>query len=242
MGNGSKICMICNEDCKGKPRIKDKKGRYYHKACYEKAKARQEAPAAPPTDAALDPLPILDGEPGGYDPFDDLKDSPPANALPAGTNACPSCGNALQADSVLCMNCGHNLRGGQQVSTKVGKPKKVRGEGGGGGVIFDLIKNPLVVSAAYVITMPLVFMTLKAFPDNYVAGGIFILVYLLMSLSIFVGILFEAFRESVFTGFLTFFLPFYILYFVYGVSESAWVKCLFTANILVQIMVVVMIR
>lgn len=226
------------------PRIKDKKGRYYHKTCYEKAKARKEAgpaPPAPPTDDVLDPRLILDDEPGGIDPFDDIKDSPAAETVPAGTIACPTCGNALQVDSVICMNCGHNLRGGQKVSTKVDKPKKVRGEGGGGGVILDLIKNPLVVSAAYVITMPLVFMTLKAFPDNYVAGGIFILVYLLMSLSIFVGILFEAFRESVFTGFLTLFLPFYILYFVYGVSESAWVKCLFTANILVQIMVVVML-
>ena len=108
--------------------------------------------------------------------------------------------------------------------------------------IVGLIKNPLVVAAVYVIITMLVLMMVKASPDNMVVAGILLIVYFLLSPAIMIIVLIDAFRESIFTGFLSLFLPFYILYFVYGVSESAWVKCLFTANILVQIMVVVMIR
>lgn len=36
-------CQACGKDCTGQPRIKDKKGRYLHKACYEKAKAKAKA-------------------------------------------------------------------------------------------------------------------------------------------------------------------------------------------------------
>lgn len=242
MGNGLKTCVICGEDCAGQPRIKDKKGRYYHKTCYEQAKAKKASPA-PPVEAALKPLAIEGDEPGGFDPFGDLADSPAPEAPPVGANACPSCGNALQSGSVLCMNCGYNQKGGKQVSTKVGKPKKVRDDDSGGGPgIANLIKNPLVVSATYVITMLLMMLALKASPDNVAVGGIFALVYLLMSLSIGIGILIDAFRESIATGFLTLCIPFYILYFVFGVSESAWVKYMFTANILVQILFVVLIR
>ena len=38
-----RVCQACGKDCSGQPRIKDKKGRYLHKACYEKALAKANA-------------------------------------------------------------------------------------------------------------------------------------------------------------------------------------------------------
>lgn len=45
-----KVCVICGEDCSGRPRIKDSNGRYYHKSCHEEALRRKpaRAEAAPP--------------------------------------------------------------------------------------------------------------------------------------------------------------------------------------------------
>ena len=62
----AKICVICGEDCSGRPRIKDPKGHYYCKSCHEKANQRLEghraadesARAAPPDEA--EPLGLLD--------------------------------------------------------------------------------------------------------------------------------------------------------------------------------------
>ncbi|TVQ57097.1 MAG: hypothetical protein EA377_01195, partial [Phycisphaerales bacterium] len=30
-----KICVVCNANCAGRPRVKDPKGRYYCRACYD---------------------------------------------------------------------------------------------------------------------------------------------------------------------------------------------------------------
>ena len=233
MGNGLKTCVICGKDCAGQPRIKDKKGNYYHKTCYEQAKARK----APPAEAAPEPLAIQGDEPGGFDPFADHADSPAAEAPPVGPNACPSCGNALQAGSVMCMNCGYNLQGGKQVSTKVRKPEKVRSEGRDGGPgIANLIKNPLVVSASLFFTMLLLMMAAGSASETDVVGAFCALILIVIILAINIFVLVTAFQEGIGTGFLSLCLPFYILYYVYGVSESSWVKWLFTAGLLANIL------
>lgn len=64
MGNSLKICVICGEDCSGRPRIKDSKGRYYCKSCHEEALRRKQAPAeaAPPPKPKPElELPVDDG-------------------------------------------------------------------------------------------------------------------------------------------------------------------------------------
>ncbi len=53
----SKICVICGEDCSGRPRTKDPRGHYYCLTCYEQAKHRLEQKhaantAAPPVPQA----------------------------------------------------------------------------------------------------------------------------------------------------------------------------------------------
>lgn len=234
MGEGKKPCVICGKDCAGQPRTKDKSGNYYHKACYEKARAQQAARQAEP---AREPPPIIDAEPGGFDPFDDIADSPAVETGSGDASDCPSCGSAVQAGSVMCMNCGHNLQSGQAVSTKVGKVKKVKGESGGGGQgMVKLIKNPLVVSVALFVILMMMILIVMATPENKELAVVFALVSYGIGLVINVCVLVVAFREGIGTGFLTLCLPFYILYFVYGVNESSWVKGLFTANLLAQIL------
>ncbi|MCH7849181.1 MAG: hypothetical protein IIB53_12550 [Planctomycetes bacterium] len=64
MGDSLKICVICGEDCSGRPRIKDSKGRYCCKSCHEEALPRKRAPAdaAPPPKPEPElELPVDDG-------------------------------------------------------------------------------------------------------------------------------------------------------------------------------------
>lgn len=59
-----KVCVICGEDCSGRPRIKDSKGRYCCKSCHEEALPRKRAPAdaAPPPKPEPElELPVDDG-------------------------------------------------------------------------------------------------------------------------------------------------------------------------------------
>lgn len=68
----AKICGICGEDCAGQPRIKDPKGRYYHKACYERVMAERAAAASAPADRGLvefDLDPVGDDGPSFLDDF-----------------------------------------------------------------------------------------------------------------------------------------------------------------------------
>lgn len=46
--SGSKICVVCREDCSNKPRTKDNKGRYFCKSCFEQAMSRQQSTAKSP--------------------------------------------------------------------------------------------------------------------------------------------------------------------------------------------------
>jgi hypothetical protein len=100
----AKICVICRQDCSDRPRIKDPKGRYCCKSCYESARqaaeARREAAAA---------------EPAGFG----AADEPPLDPMPLESTAaaaCPSCGTALPAQAVLCTSCGYDLRTGQSLA------------------------------------------------------------------------------------------------------------------------------
>jgi hypothetical protein len=101
-----KICVICGEDCSQRRRIKDPKGRYYCKDCYDEAKrqraeSREVAPEYAPT--AIEPR-----EPAP-EPEPDEGLGIMAELLEGDTSPCPSCGQALAAGTVICTNCGFNL-------------------------------------------------------------------------------------------------------------------------------------
>ena len=87
-----KICMICGEDCAGRPRIKDPKGHYYHRECHEEASRKQEAMlrAAP----IVDPLDVPEEpEDAGVNMLDELLDGPAfgASAGAAGVASADQC-------------------------------------------------------------------------------------------------------------------------------------------------------
>ena len=63
----AKICVICNLDCAGQPRMKDEQGRYAHQAC---AKKLQKSKAAPPPTPEPGPDNALGL--GGNDDWDDI--------------------------------------------------------------------------------------------------------------------------------------------------------------------------
>jgi uncharacterized RDD family membrane protein YckC len=102
----TKPCVLCGEDCAGRPRIKDPKGRYYHKECYEREVARLAQQAAEATPA----------EPAAFDPYADVGNDA-ASAQPAGTKPCPGCSAPLEPEAVVCIACGYNLATGGRLET-----------------------------------------------------------------------------------------------------------------------------
>lgn len=102
--SSGKICVVCGTDCAGRPRVKDPRGRYYCKACYDKRRSPQQAGAAGRApEIAIEPEPSM---------LDELLE-PHAGAEPGGS--CPNCGQDVPGGAVLCVNCGFNLRDGSAV-------------------------------------------------------------------------------------------------------------------------------
>ncbi len=75
-GAPAKTCVLCGEDCSTRARIKDPKGRYYCRACYEKERAARAQPAAASCPGC-------------------------GRALPAGAVLCTSCGFNLESGRQL---------------------------------------------------------------------------------------------------------------------------------------------
>ncbi|MEM1185522.1 MAG: hypothetical protein AAGI53_11055 [Planctomycetota bacterium] len=127
----AKICVLCNEDCSDRPRIKNPEGQYACKACVEarqKSKSDRSAPIQPePIDnEAFDLEPV--GEPESDGVMDVLlADVPEATPAAAQGRACPACGAAMAADAIVCVSCGYNTATDTAVRTK---SKNIRKEGG----------------------------------------------------------------------------------------------------------------
>ncbi|USN98279.1 MAG: hypothetical protein H6810_08830 [Phycisphaeraceae bacterium] len=103
-GPGSKVCVICGQDCSGKPRIKDAYGHYACKACVEakEGHAHHAAPAEP--------------EPAADDGFGlgDFYEEPQTMEAPVATMMCPGCGSPVEAEAVVCTRCGINVKTGKK--------------------------------------------------------------------------------------------------------------------------------
>ncbi|MHC4446671.1 MAG: hypothetical protein ACYSXF_02535, partial [Planctomycetota bacterium] len=97
-----KICGLCGEDCSGRPRIKDPKGRYYCKTCYEEALQRQKAAEERTPVGAAEEIMDLPGGP------DELVAPPPV-----AQSHCSGCGWSVATDAIICTNCGYDRRTGQ---------------------------------------------------------------------------------------------------------------------------------
>ncbi len=113
-----KICVRCGEDCSSRPRIKDPRGRYYCKHCYDKAKAELEAKKA---EAEMDFIAReLEPAPPVAPPVAPPTES--AEAPPVQPTSCPECGAALAPGAVICTNCGYNVQTGHTVEPTLVAP------------------------------------------------------------------------------------------------------------------------
>jgi hypothetical protein len=104
-GAVSKICVVCGCDCSTRPRVKDPRGRYYCKPCYDLKSAR---------------LVSGDAAAGGSPPPPPVGDDPAAAGQSLG---CSNCGALLPADAVRCITCGHDRRGGAPVAAAARRPR-----------------------------------------------------------------------------------------------------------------------
>lgn len=94
-------CHICGHDCTGSQYLKDRKGRYFHGPCLERARAAKAERTAAAAQAA--PLPKVDLSP-------DLEAALSAEVDTG--KSCPSCGCRAADSAVLCTTCGYNFHTG----------------------------------------------------------------------------------------------------------------------------------
>lgn len=117
-----KVCVLCGQDCSNRPRVRNARGRYYCKSCYEQAASQR---------AAMTPVPARPKQTGGLDLLGEIVDQLAQPASPtAPARSCPACGGALDADAVICTNCGHNSKTGRSNATEVAAPVVVTSDDG----------------------------------------------------------------------------------------------------------------
>ena len=114
-----KPCVLCGAECDGRPRVKDRTGRYYCKACHDTELERRESSRTPPVEPEQ-------AEPEATPPEEDdagiipLADEVPyAAAGTGGAGSCPACGRIMGKSAVICVGCGYNAREGVRSSTLV---------------------------------------------------------------------------------------------------------------------------
>jgi len=146
-----KICIVCGEDCAGRPRLKDSKGQYACQACVEAKKRRRKEPM-PAGAAVQNEAPVASGD-IGFSMDDYIGDVRPADA-----NPCPKCGMGRSDGAVVCMQCGFDSALGRVMSTKVSKEKVKRTRRtprmSGGTVYVIVALSMLVLLPAIALTSP----------------------------------------------------------------------------------------
>lgn len=204
------------------PRTKDAKGQYYHKECFERElEARKSRRAA----ASPEPPPAAGFESEPMSMLDEIVDEAVGGADAQRT--CTSCGNPLADSDVICMNCGFNTQTGLAMPVKV--KKTPRDGSSASDKATAMLHSPFIVSMAILA----IFCTLLVGANAVGGEDATLLVRLLVSvfgLAIGIFVLVVAFMEGVGQGFLTLCVPFYVLYFIFGVTENMWARWLFVAS------------
>jgi len=127
-----KTCVVCGADCADRPRVKDPKGRYYCKPCYEQLseQKRQSAPTPPaPGDMPLQ-ADAIDADDERSALFSEIADTAPSTG-----KTCPQCGAELDQQAVLCVRCGYNFQSGEALQMQVQKAKSARS----GGAVWPIV-------------------------------------------------------------------------------------------------------
>lgn len=243
-----KRCRKCGSDLLHRPRVKDHRGRYYCKPCYETALAakREKAAAAQrnlqkAATTSADELPTAepeavaeilpdDGDVSRYDPLLDVESSA---VLPAPVT-CPSCGRGLATDAVICTSCGYDRRTGQRIGVssapptepqplRAGRAAIARKQGSGA----DSGGAPFWQTAWFFGVASLVFFVgfYVAASRNTALAAAFQITQTIYSLAVSIWLLVVAFQESAAQGCLCLFTcGFYSLYYVFLRQENVHLK------------------
>ena len=238
-----KQCVVCGEDLVGRPRVKDPKQRYYCPDCFDQAlqqkRAREAQTSSDTADAPLSLDPSDDtcaetaldevassfaGEQASSDApslLDELAAQAPQPSEPQQQLApCEHCGQPTLVHAVVCISCGFNRETGEILAIQTNKSKADWAADAG------LFISPGVVGGGAMATFGILFFLGRSVEPAAMA---FFLISSIFALAVTLGILFYAFRESLGQGVLTLFVPFYALWFVYGVHNGPYLKWLYGA-------------
>jgi ribosomal protein L37E len=129
-----KICAICGKDCSGQKRIKDKEGRYYHRACFQQAKQARKAKSTHRIDREEE-----------TDPYAlDLDEKPSTGTVQiegeeVPTHPCPNCGKPMSTNAMTCGHCGFNRATGTRQPKSYADMAQARIGDAGTGKVWSMI-------------------------------------------------------------------------------------------------------
>src|SRR5215470_9477340 len=148
-GSIDKTCHRCGVNCAKLPRVRDDRGRYYCRPCYEAARrerdARHAARAAlakesePEVTAEVVDEPATDVIPADEAMLFDDGDAVEASPASPPTSLCSGCGSPMAADAVVCTACGFNRTIGRKLEMATARPVGAGGaakKGSAGAGIF----------------------------------------------------------------------------------------------------------
>ncbi|MHC4064795.1 MAG: hypothetical protein ACYSUQ_02230 [Planctomycetota bacterium] len=242
-GSAAKTCRLCGQDCSDKPRVKDKRGQYYCRDCYEKARSsRQAASAAKPT--APPPSPPSAGEATGKAAGSGGDSAASLDLLAQlaahGRSApvvekqgprCPGCSKPLAQGVVVCTNCGYDLRTGQRLPLAQAAPtaKPARPASGG----FDILRQPWVFGAIPTAVFIPLFLAART---NDVAALAYLGLHAVFALVVVILVLIKAFGDSITSGILCLICGPYALYFVFTKNDDTRLKYAYGAALVAGVL------
>lgn len=225
----AKTCVVCGADCSNKPRVKDRRGRYFCRPCYEAAVKKQKARkahAARPRAKAPPPEPAVQLA----EETDDLMALASGEAVPVDPRSPrqPTAGPPAVPPPVPA---AHSL--GSAASSLGGAPAKARGFSMPSATgATAILANPWAIFLG--VTGFFVVLFLLARSSEGIAMA-FLAISGVYGLTIAVWILISAFREGVGTGVLCLCVPFYALYFVFAKRDNPYLKATFAAAVITNI-------
>jgi len=206
----AKICGICAQDCSNRPRTRDDQGRYYCRACVERAKREHRSRVASASRSGSATPSQRDSRVAEDEcqiQLHDVEAAPPPPPLPVIVDD----PEEDAEDLTLCWSdaarIARNVLGG----------------------VPEFIAQPWVAFVVPAVMFGVLYAAARGGGD---ATAIYISLSLLFGFTITLLVYVLAFYEGLGTGLLTLCLPFYILYFVFAVNENPYVKAVYGAALL----------
>jgi len=248
-----KRCRKCGSNLLHRPRVKDHRGRYYCKPCYDAALAAKRkkaaadratnAPAEAPSVEApnFDAL-ALDEDVSRF--VESIEADSSAELAPPAT--CPSCGRGLAIDAVICTNCGYDRRTGRKIGVAGAPPTEPQSPRAGRAIVARKSSTTAAAGAAPFWQTGWFFgvASLAFFVGFYVAASqntalaaAFQIVQMVYSLAASIWLLVVAFQDSAAQGCLCLFTcGFYSLYYGFLRQENVHLKFAMAVSIIANVL------